>query len=81
MVVIVSGSAGLIGSETVRYFADKGLDVVGIDNNMRAEFFGKEASTEWNQKLLELGGKEAIDDAWILEIEDALSKISPKLMQ
>jgi CDP-paratose 2-epimerase len=53
MVVIVSGSAGLIGSETVRYFADKGLDVVGIDNNMRAEFFGKEASTEWNQKLLE----------------------------
>ena len=51
--VIVSGSAGLIGSETVRYFANKGLDVIGIDNDMRADFFGSEASTDWNRKLLE----------------------------
>ena len=36
--VIVSGSAGLIGSETVRFFASKGLDVIGIDNDMRADF-------------------------------------------
>ena len=35
--VIVSGSAGLIGSETVRFFANKGLDVIGIDNDMRAD--------------------------------------------
>ena len=51
--VIVSGSAGLIGSETVRYFANKGLDVIGIDNDMRADFFGSEASTDWNRQLLE----------------------------
>ena len=51
--VIVSGSAGLIGSETVRFFASKGLDVIGIDNDMRADFFGSEASTDWNRQLLE----------------------------
>ena len=51
--VIVSGSAGLIGSETVRFFANKGLGVIGIDNDMRADFFGSEASTDWNRQLLE----------------------------
>src|SRR6185295_19283189 len=43
--VIVTGSAGLIGSETVKRFAQDGLRVVGIDNDMRAQFFGAEAST------------------------------------
>ena len=43
--IIVTGSAGLIGSETVRHFAGEGLRVVGIDNDMRAKFFGEEAST------------------------------------
>jgi len=43
--IIVTGSAGLIGSETVRHFASEGAHVVGIDNDMRAQFFGKEAST------------------------------------
>jgi len=52
-VVIVTGSAGLIGSETVRFFAKQGMDVVGVDNDMRAEFFGAEASTTWNLELLE----------------------------
>ena len=47
-VVIVTGSAGLIGSEAVRHFASLGLDVVGIDNDMRKQFFGAEASTAWN---------------------------------
>ena len=42
--VIVTGSAGLIGSETVKRFAQDGLRVIGIDNDMRAEFFGAEAS-------------------------------------
>lgn len=45
-VVIVTGSAGLIGSETVRHFAQSGARVVGIDNDMRANFFGNEASTK-----------------------------------
>ena len=42
---IVTGSAGLIGSETVRALAARGLDVLGIDNDMRRHFFGDEAST------------------------------------
>src|SRR5215467_14521256 len=44
--IIVTGSAGLIGSETVKRFAADGMRVVGIDNDMRAEFFGTEASTK-----------------------------------
>ncbi len=42
---IITGSAGLVGSEAVSYFAAIGMDVVGIDNGMRGKFFGQEAST------------------------------------
>jgi CDP-paratose 2-epimerase len=42
---IVTGSGGLVGSEAVRFFAAAGLDVVGLENDMRARFFGPEAST------------------------------------
>ncbi len=42
---IITGSGGLIGSEAVRYFADAGFDVVGLENDMRARFFGPDAST------------------------------------
>lgn len=51
--VLVTGSAGLIGSSAVRFFINEGFDVIGVDNNMRAYFFGKTASTEWNRKRLE----------------------------
>jgi CDP-paratose 2-epimerase len=44
-VVLVTGSAGLIGAESVRFFAAEGFDIVGIDNDMRRVFFGDEAST------------------------------------
>src|SRR6266513_1087141 len=44
--IVVTGSAGLIGSETVKRFANEGAHVVGIDNDMRAQFFGVEASTK-----------------------------------
>jgi CDP-paratose 2-epimerase len=44
--IIVTGSAGLIGSETVKRFAKEGAHVIGIDNDMRAQFFGVEASTK-----------------------------------
>ena len=43
--LLVTGSAGLIGSEVVSYFANKGWKVVGIDNNMRADFFGEAGDT------------------------------------
>jgi len=52
-VAVITGSAGLIGAEAARFFADKGLDIVGIDNDMRREFFGEEASTAWNRQRLE----------------------------
>ena len=52
-VVIITGSAGLIGSEAVRFFAGLGMYVVGIDNDMRKFFFGEEASTSWNRRRLQ----------------------------
>jgi CDP-paratose 2-epimerase len=51
-IVIVTGSAGLVGSETARFFHAQGYDVFGIDNDMRAYFFGQNASTSWNRERL-----------------------------
>src|SRR3984893_7532931 len=51
-VAMITGSAGLVGSEAVAHFASLGMDVVGIDNGMRAKFFGSEASTRWVQQRL-----------------------------
>lgn len=45
MIVIVTGSGGLIGSEAVRHFVEAGFEVIGLENDMRARFFGAEAST------------------------------------
>jgi CDP-paratose 2-epimerase len=52
-IAIITGSAGLIGSEAVSFFAEKFDRVVGIDNNFRARFFGENASVEWNRQRLE----------------------------
>ncbi len=52
-IAIVTGSAGLIGSEAVRHFIKQGLDVIGIDNDMRSEFFGAQASTTWQRDELQ----------------------------
>jgi len=49
---LITGSAGLIGSESVHFFAQLGFTVVGIDNDLRAYFFGDSASTQWNRDLL-----------------------------
>ena len=46
-IVFVTGSAGLIGSGSVRFFINRGFPVIGFDNNMRQTFFGQEASTDW----------------------------------
>ena len=50
--LIVTGSSGLIGSEVVTYFASQGVEVYGFDNNMRADFFGPQGDTRWNQQRL-----------------------------
>ncbi len=51
-VVVVTGSGGLIGSSAVRHFAELGLNVVGIDNDMRSYFFGPDGSTAWQVEEL-----------------------------
>src|SRR5204863_1741743 len=51
-VAVVTGSSGLVGSETARFVHEKGLEVIGLDNDMRKYFFGAEASTAWNSERL-----------------------------
>lgn len=53
MKILVTGSNGLIGSEVVAHFHSKGWEVHGVDNNMRADFFGPSGDTRWNQRRLE----------------------------
>jgi CDP-paratose 2-epimerase len=50
--LLMTGSSGLIGSEVVRHFDNLGYKVYGIDNNMRADFFGPKGDTRWNQGQL-----------------------------
>jgi CDP-paratose 2-epimerase len=52
-IALITGSAGLVGAESVRLFAKKGMTVVGIDNDMRRHFFGDTASTAWARRSLE----------------------------
>jgi len=52
-VAIVTGSAGLVGAAVTRRLADEGFDVVGIDNDMRRQFFGSDGSTDWMRTGLE----------------------------
>src|SRR5262249_46612828 len=51
--LLVTGSSGLIGSEVVTYFAKLCETVYGVDNNMRADFFGPQGDTSWNTKRLQ----------------------------
>jgi CDP-paratose 2-epimerase len=52
MKILVTGSSGLIGSEVVDYFGKLGWQIHGVDNNMRADFFGPQGDTRWNQERL-----------------------------
>lgn len=51
--LLVTGSSGLIGSEVVRYFSNFGWKIFGVDNNMRADFFGEKGDTRWSQLQLQ----------------------------
>lgn len=53
MQVLVTGSSGLIGSTAVEFYDQRGASVVGLDNNMRAHFFGIAGDTTWNLKRLQ----------------------------
>tara|TARA_Y100000591_G_scaffold330314_1_gene361050 strand:- start:1973 stop:3022 length:1050 start_codon:yes stop_codon:yes gene_type:complete len=54
---IITGSSGLVGSESVNFFSDKGFDVIGIDNNLRKFFFGNDGSTIWIKNNLKKRNK------------------------
>ncbi|HVT03405.1 MAG TPA: NAD-dependent epimerase/dehydratase family protein [Thermoanaerobaculia bacterium] len=74
--ILVTGSAGLIGSQSVHFFARQGHRVVGIDNDMRSFFFGDSASTSWNAALL----KEKYKDHYVhfhtdVRDRDAIARI------
>ncbi|HEX8206068.1 MAG TPA: NAD-dependent epimerase, partial [Solirubrobacteraceae bacterium] len=66
---IVTGSGGLIGSEAAAHFVHAGFDVVGIENDMRARFFGPDASTSrTTERLLRELPSFRVED---LDIRDA----------
>lgn len=77
-IVLITGSAGLIGSECVSFMHNKFDKIIGIDNDMRSYFFGKEASTSWNENRL----KEKYDNYEHYDIDirkiDDLEKIFKK---
>ncbi len=82
--ILITGSAGLIGSESARFFAAKGYQIVGIDNDMRATFFGPEASTRWNLDRLvkDLDGRYCHHDVDIRNqaaLEDIFKSLGPEL--
>ncbi|MDQ3030089.1 MAG: NAD-dependent epimerase/dehydratase family protein, partial [Actinomycetota bacterium] len=74
-VVVITGSGGLIGSEAVRFYAQQAETVVGIDNDMRARFFGAEASTSWNVEALQGRFDNYRHEAVDIRDADAIGKI------
>jgi CDP-paratose 2-epimerase len=84
-VALITGSAGLIGSESSRFFAGKGYRIVGIDNDLRKYFFGESANTSWNRERLEreLGAQYrhyAVDIRNREQMEDIVRKSSPDIV-
>lgn len=51
-IVVITGSSGLVGSESSLFFSNKGFEIIGIDNNLRHYFFGEEANTSWNKERI-----------------------------
>jgi len=75
-IILVTGSTGLVGSESVRFFCELGYTVIGIDNNMRKVFFGEEASTDWNRdQLIQEYGNKYIHHNFDIRDEKEMGKI------
>ena len=77
-VVLITGSSGLVGSESVNFFCKKGFDVIGIDNNLRKFFFGVEGSTLWVKNSLLKKNKKFKSFNIDIRNYDKLSKIFQK---
>jgi len=78
-IALVTGSAGLIGSETCKRFHAEGFDVVGIDNDMRAKFFGAEASTALTRTKLEQSLKKYRHEAVDIRDHDKVNALFARL--
>jgi CDP-paratose 2-epimerase len=76
--VLITGSSGLVGSESVNFFSDKGFDVIGIDNNLRKFFFGKDGSTQRVKNLLLKNNKKFKHNSTDIRNYLALEKIFKK---
>jgi len=78
--ILITGSAGLIGSEAVKFFSEKDYHIIGIDNDMRQTFFGSEASVQWNIDKLkeEIQGYEhfQIDIRDLKDLENIFQKFN-----
>ncbi len=84
MRVLVTGSSGLIGSEAVTFFDNMGFPVWGVDNNMRAEFFGPKGDTTWNRQRLESQSKNFTHIEQDIRdrkgVEEVFRKVDPELI-
>ena len=74
-VVLITGSCGLVGSESVNFFASKGFDIVGIDNNSRSKFFGKDGDINWIRRNLIKSHKNYLHENIDIRNYAALKKI------
>jgi CDP-paratose 2-epimerase len=77
-IALVTGSSGLIGGESVEFMSKKFDLVIGIDNDMRSYFFGKESSTNWNKNRLEESCSNFISYQADIRSAEALSPIFEK---
>ena len=77
-IALITGSCGLIGSESVEFFAEKGFDIVGIDNNLRELFFGKDGSTIWQRNKLKKSNKKYTHLNNDIRNYDSLEKVFKK---
>ena len=77
-IVLITGSNGLVGSESVNFFSDKGFEVIGVDNDLRKYFFGKNASTKWQNKILKKRNKNFKNYAADIRNFQSLNKIFRK---
>ena len=77
---LITGSNGLVGSESVNFFCDKGFEVVGIDNNLRKLFFGNDGSTLWIKKNLQKRNKKFIHCNLDIRNYEGLEKLFKKYL-